>query len=629
MTSAPGPANAPLCRWPTLLLLLLAVLFASAWAAAPQPQPTHPARAGQSAADLGSLQWLRQAERAPGLRSPDRPGAAADWQPVTLGDNWRRQHPPLQGRYSYRLQFRVPEQAGAWAVLVPRLGDRARLYVNGRLRAELGSPGDAAGEGEDHSGWPQLLTLDASDLRAGDNQLWVQLEGTGWRLSGLSQVLVGPRAPVVARYRQALLWQLVMAGAVLGMCAGVTLLAGGYALGWQRRGPPLMLAAAAALWGLRSVLWWWPDGGLPAAARLMLLDLGFGSSLALACAAALRLGGLPSRRWWWLLLGLALLQGPVALAVALGAPVQWRGWLLDAQVLLCVAVLGRLLWRAAQPGQGPARVLGLGGLALLVFSGHDHWYLFFSSAPDAMSRPYLTPLGLPVFLLACGWLLVWRVRRALRAEALAQRLRERREGLRRQAAERERQRLLRQLHDGLGAQLTSLLSAVQRRSIGPTEIEQGLVDTLDELRLSLDLMDEPGTDLGELLGQLRFRLEPRLRQAGLQLRWQMPVQEALPPPPGLQQPGGADHLRRWVQEVLTNVLKHARATQVTVSAGPGWLSIEDDGIGLGDAPVPGRGLRHLAERAQALQARLEWAPGPQPPRGCRVSLRWDVHSSRC
>jgi len=599
------------------LLLPVALLWAL-WAPG-APAPGTPA---------AGLQTLHQAERAPGLRPPDRPGAAADWRAVALDDAWRRQDPPLRGQHSYRLRFTVPGQAGAWAVLVPRLGDRARLYVNGRLRAELGAPGDAAGEGEDHSGWPQLLTLDPSDLHPGDNQLWVQLEGTGWRLSGLSRVLVGPRAPVVARYRQLLLAQLTMAGAVLGVCAGVALLAGGYALGWQRRGPPPMLAAAALLWGLRSVLWWWPDGGLPPATRLLLLDLGFAGALALACAAALRLGGLPSRGWWRALLGLALLQGPVALAVGLGAPVQWRAWLLDAQVLLCVLVLARLLWRAAQPGQGPARVLGLGGLAMLLLSGHDHWYLFFSTAPDAMSRPYLTPLGLPVFLLACGWLLVWRVRRALRAEALAQRLRDRREGLRRQAAAHERHRLLRQLHDGLGAQLTSLLSAVQRRRIAPAEVEQRLIDTLDELRLSLDLMDEPGGDLGDLLGQLRFRLGPRLEQAGLKLLWQVPVDAELPPPPGLQRPGGADHLRRWVQEVLTNVLRHARATQVTVCAGPGWLAIEDDGRGLAADAARGRGLRHLAERAQALQARLEIGAAAQAPHGCRVALHWAVHSSR-
>ena len=169
---------------------------------------------------------------------------------------------------------------------------------------------------------------------------------------------------------------------------------------------------------------------------------------------------------------------------------------------------------------------------------------------------------------------------------------------------------------------------MQRRRVGPEDIEQGLVDTLDELRLSLDLMDECGCEFGELLGQLRFRLDPRLQRAGLRLRWQVPVQTDLQPPPGLHRPGGADHLRRWVQEALTNVLKHAHATQVTISAGPGWLAVEDDGVGLGpgDMPTSGRGMRHLAERAKALQCRLQVSPGAQPPHGFRVTLYWNEQS---
>jgi len=81
------------------------------------------------------------------------------------------------------------------------------------------------------------------------------------------------------------------------------------------------------------------------------------------------------------------------------------------------------------------------------------------------------------------------------------------------------------------------------------------------------------------------------------------------------EPPDALHLLRFVQEVLTNVLKHARARQLVfrVSQEPGVESeggvrilIRDDGQGMpeGGAARGGRGLLNLQERARRLGGRL-------------------------
>ena len=44
------------------------------------------------------------------------------------------------------------------------------------------------------------------------------------------------------------------------------------------------------------------------------------------------------------------------------------------------------------------------------------------------------------------------------------------------------------------------------------------------LRLTIDTLDPAGDDLASLLGQLRFRLDGRLRKAGLSLVWKVPDQ---------------------------------------------------------------------------------------------------------
>jgi signal transduction histidine kinase len=79
---------------------------------------------------------------------------------------------------------------------------------------------------------------------------------------------------------------------------------------------------------------------------------------------------------------------------------------------------------------------------------------------------------------------------------------------------------------------------------------------------------------------------------------------------------------RIVQEALTNVLRHAHATSVTVvvaatRAGGITIEVADDGVGpSGPSGDGGHGLRGMAERAAALGGTVE--SGPAPGGGWRV-----------
>jgi signal transduction histidine kinase len=70
---------------------------------------------------------------------------------------------------------------------------------------------------------------------------------------------------------------------------------------------------------------------------------------------------------------------------------------------------------------------------------------------------------------------------------------------------------------------------------------------------------------------------------------------------------------------LSNVLRHAKASSVVVSAcfaeGSYRISIEDDGLGKPGAT--GRGMRNMRARATQLGGQIEWIWGE---RGCRVQL---------
>jgi len=83
-----------------------------------------------------------------------------------------------------------------------------------------------------------------------------------------------------------------------------------------------------------------------------------------------------------------------------------------------------------------------------------------------------------------------------------------------------------------------------------------------------------------------------------------------------------DTLYRIVQEALTNVIKHAGATEVTVSVtredGLLEVNIEHDGTGIDrEVPSSGYGLVGMRERAELVGGTV--AIASEPGRGTRVS----------
>jgi len=175
----------------------------------------------------------------------------------------------------------------------------------------------------------------------------------------------------------------------------------------------------------------------------------------------------------------------------------------------------------------------------------------------------------------------------------------------------ERQRLTEDMHDGLGSSLLGALRMVERGRLDEAELKQILQGCIDDLKLTIDSLEPVETDLLLLLGTLRFRLEPRLESTGIKLNWDV---RDVPPVYWLDH-RYALHILRVVQEAFTNIIKHAGATEATVStgvvAGDIVVSVADNGKGFDTtAPRTGRGLANQARRASAMRARLSVESGP-------------------
>lgn len=255
----------------------------------------------------------------------------------------------------------------------------------------------------------------------------------------------------------------------------------------------------------------------------------------------------------------------------------------------------------------------------------------------------VTPLMAFTFLMSVSASVQMRVGRALRAEtqhkrllqAEVQRQRSELEALheresarsREQAISDERARIVREMHDGLGSQLVGLLSTVESGQYTQSDLANEVQEAMGHLRLTIDNLDPLADDLSSLLGQIRFRLDGRLRKAGLRLVWRV---EALPV---LEQVSAADlgHLQKLLFEAFTNVIKHAAATEVRVSASLHQLRqsidirIQDNGLGFraGDAPL-GRGMHNMHHRAAQIGAILRVRA--EPGMGTEVHIEWPLIS---
>ena len=177
-----------------------------------------------------------------------------------------------------------------------------------------------------------------------------------------------------------------------------------------------------------------------------------------------------------------------------------------------------------------------------------------------------------------------------------------------QAAALERSRIMQDMHDGLGSQLVSSLVMARAGELDNQQTCELLRSCIDDLRLAIDTSDGTPDSLLVALGNLRFRMQPRLKAAGITLHWDTWMQQPLSLRAQDQLP-----VLRIVQESLSNILKHARAKtiHVAVSNTPAGLSIriEDDGRGFdveaAQARATGKGLHSLDKRARVLGAQLQ------------------------
>jgi len=612
-----GPGSFPL-RSLRALLLILAALAALTLSLPAQ------------AAAVRSVEWTSTAVGA-------APAQDAQWQTYDLPLRWTSR--PGESIRAVALRLRVQLDAvptQAWAVLLSHASTGGRISVNGRMVGEI-QTADARTEVR----WrrPHLLSIDPSLLVAGENTILIQTAYRGG-VHVLADVEVGPLAEVGSSYDRQHLASSILPwiGGTLAACFALI-----FALLWMRRRDATiaLVTLASLFWVLRSAFFLFET--VPAGAGVWLDALFYvanGGFAVVITLVLLRLAGRGSTRAAWIA-GLYAALGPLLLLVTDGqaSPHLDLLWVPGLIGMVVVGLLYALLSRVRK--HESLQIVVITATTVAIAAALYDYGLAQGWLRDA------TMLTLhwagPLLLLALATPVVDRFVRVLReAEGarndLESRVREReqmlkrnyerlREGERLQATASERQRIMQDMHDGLGTQLVSSLMLVERGALTQAQVAQVLRESIDDMRLAIDALAQGNSDLLAALGNLRYRMEPRFRAAGIELIWdarQMPEELNINPDAVLP-------ILRIVQESLTNALKHSGARAVSVAlqvtqtgeeAPVLQIRITDNGKGIAGERVGGRGLMNMRSRANKIGGTLtlESVPGT----GTRVNFVYSL-----
>jgi signal transduction histidine kinase len=519
----------------------------------------------------------------------------------------------------YRLQVSLPvAPTTPWAVYVPRAAQTMALWVNGTVAGDGGRFTDPLPRD-----WhrPQFFTLAPGMLRAGTNEIVVRLKTHLGSPGFLHVVSVGPVAALHSEYTWRVWGQLTAPRIVAGMMLGSALLLLGFALRHDPQNATRWISLGVLSW-----TWSFADvfvRNLPVSNHLWEWAMLQGQTWAVVffTMGYHRILGVRRPRLERILIAAALVASVVMLLIPL--LYFWAAMLGVLVGVVCVVLyIAREIARASRRNDvSHGLVLLVPIVAGVVFIVHDLVGTVIGRLPLGLLSVYMPLLAIG----GAGWIIVSRLVDSLREtdalnrdlearvaekhHELAQNYERLRTLERERAVVGERERIMRDMHDGMGGQLISTLAMVEHGTADHESIAEALRQSIDDLRLVIDSLDPADDDLLAVLGMVRSRLEPRLERHGISVRWQV---VDIPPVPGFG-PEMALQAMRIVQEALTNVVKHAGARTVTVRTGTGpddqgrrgvFVEILDDGCGMPASPRVGRGLANMRRRAERLGGRL-------------------------
>ncbi len=545
------------------------------------------------------------------------PMASAGWTPIALPHHHLKPTTRELVGYWYKAGFITDQATQPQWVLFEQIISGGEVYVNGVMIGEIPSSNEQL-----QVRWylPQLWMIPPAVLHVGQNEIEVKFAIRD-PFTSFGAITIGPEKIQRGMFDQLIFWEDTTADISAALCliAGILIL-----IIWVRRPQETiygLFGLCVVFWGVRTyllrtpvistdILLWWRLGYYFATAGFVVFISLFMLSF---CQR-------PQPWYSRFLISYWLIGSGVFMVFGMSSRHFIEAYWLTGFVPLNLYAITHLMVYAARQRTHNALAMGLAVMFALGLTVHD-----LAVQENWVSWPeiYLMHLGIPAFLLVMIGILLDRFLDSLALveninEQLELRVNKKESQLRQSyvqlsklerahAATEERERIIQDMHDGVGSQLLTTLMLAQSSELPQQTMVTLLQECLDDMRLVIDSTSPANRDLLPVLGNFRFRMESRFRALGIGFEWRnqaIPEALELEPDVGLQ-------VLRIVQEALANTLKHAQAKNVLVELRfcPQSLCIRivDDGIGFEEATKPkGRGVNNMRLRAQKIGAVIQF-----------------------
>jgi signal transduction histidine kinase len=466
---------------------------------------------------------------------------------------------------------------------------------------------------------PYMFPIPAAAFRPGLNE--IVIHAVSQDDVGIGRVVIGPNTAIRDHFRTEYFWKITapMAANFAMLVMGVLALL--FWLGRRQESELLWLSLSTALWFLRNYQYFGEVTPfyLPAFNSVAVYATYF-ASVATA-AFYFSFTKLPHRNR--IVAALFLIGAILSMAHALLPVSNMIFYIPTNALILCVAT-----WGIFDLKRHPNLEHGVLGIAMVtpVFSGiHDMIVAGYSQGWNG-SGSYLSVFGGFVY---CAAFLVSFGKRALDAFSslgaanitLEQRIAETRAELAASEEARqelvvgkalagERERLMQEMHDGIGSNLITALAVARQQKQAPSTIKT-LSRALGDLKITVDSLEPIEGDLVALIGNLRHRMAGDLKDAGIICKWEVQPCGSIA---WLDSPN-ALHVLRIFQEAIGNVLTHSGATEMRIGcaeadhAGVAGITayVADNGNGFDPSlNRHGKGLSNIQARARSLHGVLNY-----------------------
>ena len=547
-----------------------------------------------------------------------------NWENRLLPDDWYKSEQTSDQAW-YRSVIPIDDlSTDVWAVYLPSVTHNAAVYINNIWVGQGGSFDQPVSR---HHNEPLLFRFSSELLHPGNNQIDIRVKASYHEQGLLDSFYLAPADDLQAAYA----WKyFVRVDLIEWVNMAMTVMMLIVFIFWLARPQDSvygLFALELFFWVVHNLNLTMTSIPVSAITWEALMMCTFGWTIITMVFFNHRYVGTVNKTVEQVLLVVAVLGAGIFFLPDIGSilHIGFGFWDIFMVVFGCYAIahLLKVYWQRADMD---VYLMLLVGLPILVLGLHD--ILLLNNLWDRRDGLIIQYGAIPAVVLF-SWFMVRRFVQSInKAEHLAttleRRVQEKQLALHTQYEElksmeqqrtlaEERERIMRDMHDGIGGQLVSVIAMLDEYKDDVfIKVREKIQHSLTDLRFVIDSLDPLLYDLPTLLGMMRMRLVDQLDAANIELEWsvtELPRLENMNPRRSL-------NIMRIVQEAITNSIKHSGSNKMTLATGvlDGaenciFIDIIDYGTAqssqLHTDSLSGRGIKNMQYRARQLGAKLD------------------------